>query len=112
MTESHSAGLLFRTRDGNTVVAPEPAIGGQDSNMSSGVVSIIYDPADPRKAALASQLHSSPWAGAATGSLISAALLTAGLPVLVWLLIRRLRVTGELAGIGDAWRQCPSDLRD
>jgi hypothetical protein len=54
-------------------------------------VKIVYDPAHPRVAALASQLRGSPWAGAPTGNLISSALLTAALLVLAWQLIKRSR---------------------
>jgi hypothetical protein len=93
MTVNDSTGLRFKTRAGRTVVAPDSAIDG----WTSSAVSIIYDFAHPSTAALAWQVQDSPWAGATTPTLVSAALLTAALPVPVWLLIRRLRTPGAVA---------------
>jgi hypothetical protein len=85
---TYSVGLVFKTADGHTVLAPAPAIGGQLPLVLPAAVTVVYDPAQPRTAAVADQLRGSPWAGAPTRNLIAALLLTAALPVLAWRLIR------------------------
>jgi hypothetical protein len=83
--------LEFRTRRGQEVLAPIPGLAGWDGDMTSGLVPVVYDPAQPTTAALAVQLRGSQWAAPVPGTLVSAALLTAGLPALVWALIRRFK---------------------
>jgi hypothetical protein len=79
------------------VLTPDPAIGGRVWPISDEFVTVIYDPAQPRTAAVAGQLQGSPWGGAPLGNLISGALLTLALPVLLWRLTRRLRATSRAA---------------
>ena len=79
------------------VLTPDPVIGGRVWPISDEFVTVIYDPAQPRTAAVASQLQGSPWGGAPLGNLISGALLTLALPVLLWRLTRRLRATSRAA---------------
>jgi hypothetical protein len=79
------------------VLTPDPAIGGRVWPISDEFVTVIYDPAQPRTAAVAGQLQGSPWGGAPLGNLISGALLTLALPVLLWRLTRRLRATRQAA---------------
>jgi hypothetical protein len=79
------------------VLTPDPVIGGRVWPISDEFVTVIYDPAQPRTAAVAGQLQGSPWGGAPLGNLISGALLTLALPVLLWRLARRLRATRRAA---------------
>jgi hypothetical protein len=79
------------------VLTPDPAIGGRVWPISDEFVTVIYDPAQPGTAAVAGQLQGSPWGGAPLGNLISGALLTLALPVLLWRLTRRLRATSRAA---------------
>jgi hypothetical protein len=79
------------------VLTPDPVIGGRVWPISGEFVTVIYDPAQPRTAAVAGQLQGLPWGGAPLGNLISGALLTLALPVLLWRLTRRLRATSRAA---------------
>jgi len=74
------------------VQTPDPAIAGWTWPMNQRqLVTIVYDPADPRTAAVAGQISGSPWHGAPTGNLISGALITVALVPLTWLTVRRIR---------------------
>lgn len=78
---------------GKTVTrAPDPAIGGRTWPINEKkLLIVVYDPADPQRAAVQQQIEGSPWHGAPTGNLVACSILTAGLPVLVWLVVRRIR---------------------
>jgi hypothetical protein len=97
---TYSVGLVFKAADGRTVLASAPAIGGQFPLVLPAAVTVVYDPAQPRTAAVSDQLRGSPWAGAPTGNLIAAALLTAALPLLAWRLVGAL---GRGAGGRRRW---------
>lgn len=90
---AYGTGLRFTTRDGHPVLVRALKIAGQLPPDLPSAVTIIYDPADPAAAAVSAQLPSgSVWAGAPAGNLVSGALLTAALPLLVWRLVPRLRI--------------------
>jgi hypothetical protein len=88
-TVTYQANLEFNAGQ-QQVQTPDPAIGGRIWPIGNGVVPIVYDPANPATAAVAGQLVGSPWGGAPLGNLISSALLTLALPVLIWRLVLRL----------------------
>jgi len=79
------------TAGSQIVATPDPAIGGRRWPVSDAVVTVVYDPARPGRAAVAGQLRGSPWGGAPLGNLISGALLTLALPVLTRGTARRIR---------------------
>ena len=79
------------TADAQIIVTPDPAIGGRRWPIGDDVVTVVYDPAEPDRAAVAGQLRGSPWGGAPLGNLISGTLLTLALPVLAWRTARRIR---------------------
>jgi len=89
----HHPTLLFLPLDGTGVVqTPDPAIAGWTWPMNQRhLVTIVYDPADPRTAAVAGQISGSPWHGAPTGNIVSGAVLTVALVPLTWLTVRRIR---------------------
>ena len=89
----HHPTLLFLPPGSAGVVqTPDPAIAGWTWPMNQRqLVTIVYDPADPRTAAVAGQISGSPWHGAPTGNLISGALITVALVPLTWLTVRRIR---------------------
>jgi hypothetical protein len=75
------------------VQTPDPAIAGWTWPMNQRqLVTIVYDQADPRTAAVAGQISGSPWHGAPTGNIVSGAVLTAALVPLTWLTVRRIRI--------------------
>jgi hypothetical protein len=92
---TEQATLLF-IADGSSVQTPDPAIGGRVWPARSGEpVTIVYEQGDPDVAAVAGQVSGSPWQGAPTANVISGAILTALLPVLIWLTVRRLRAARQ-----------------
>jgi hypothetical protein len=62
-------------------------------------VTIVYDPAQPSTAAVASQISGSPWHGAPAGNVIAGALLTVALLPLTWLTVRRESREGFFDGL-------------
>ena len=87
-TVTYQANLEF-TAGSQGVLTPDPAIGGRIWPIGD-LVTVVYDPAQPQTAVAQGQLHGPPWGGAPLGNLISGALLTLLLPVLVWRLILRI----------------------
>jgi hypothetical protein len=88
-TVTYQANLRF-TVGPQSVLTPDPAIGGRIWPIGPDFVMVVYDPAQPETAAVQGQLHGSPWGGAPLGNLISSALLTLLLPVLLWRLVLRI----------------------
>lgn len=88
----HPTLLFLPLGTAGVVQTPDPAIAGWTWPMSQRqLVTIVYDPADPRTAAVAGQISGSPWHGAPTGNVVSGAVLTVALVPLTWLTVRRIR---------------------
>ena len=86
------ATLLFQTAAGSVVQTRDPAIAGWTWPMDPRQpVTVVYDPAEPRTAAVAGQISASPWHGAPTGNVVSGALLTVALVPLTWVTVRRIQ---------------------
>jgi hypothetical protein len=84
--------------DGQDWETDDPAIGGRplpldsaDPEGTSEPLTVVYLPGDPDTAAAAQQLTGSVWHGAPTANVITGAVLTAALPLLLWRTIRRVR---------------------
>jgi hypothetical protein len=84
--------------DGQSWQTDDPAIGGKplpldadDPLDTNEPLTVVYLPDDPDTAAAAQQLAGSVWHGAPTTNVITGAVLTAALPLLLWATIRRVR---------------------
>ena len=85
------ATLKFTPVAGRPVQEPDPGIAGQKWPMDTGdVVTIVYDPGDPAKAAVWGQITGSVWHGAPTGNIVGGCLVIPLEPALAWLFYRRI----------------------
>jgi hypothetical protein len=89
--------LSFKT-GGQSWETDDPSIGGRplpldstDPEGTSEPLTVVYLPGDPDTAAAEQQLAGSVWHGAPTANVITGAVLTAALPLLLWGTVRRVR---------------------
>jgi hypothetical protein len=84
------ATLEFTSDLGHSIQTPDPAIAGWTWPMNPAAsVPIVYDPGDPRVAAVWGQITGSVWHDAPTGNVIGGSLAILAEPLLIWLVIRR-----------------------
>jgi hypothetical protein len=84
------ANLQFTQAGGGRVQEPDPAIAGWTWPMDTGdVVTVVYDPSDPARAAVQGQITGSVWHGAPAGNVVGGCLAIAIEPALIWLFYRR-----------------------